>query len=228
MAYVQIMEEMAGDLRNGLKKISKIGRLRAAQKIARALATLHAKGYAHLDVKPENILIKSFDDHDNPDVKLADWDLSGKIEKKERIRIGAPLYCDPNIICKTKTCIGPGNAASADQFSFGIMLFEILLGEGPGSTVEIFGSKLEIFRTLAEIRRGDLVTEGVLERHPFYKKLYPEIKEILRDCLIGDNAVREPKMADIATRLQQIINNKGTKLNAEAQRRKGRFTTSLT
>lgn len=98
--------------------------------IARALAAAHAHGVLHRDLKPENVL-------HTPDgaIKVVDFGLArfepgaGLGGEKTLTRPGAtpgtPGYMAPEVLR------GDPVDARADQFSFGVLLYELVAGEHP-------------------------------------------------------------------------------------------------
>lgn len=92
-----------------------------------AVEFMHLQGYAHLDIKLENILLDEF-----YNVKLADmggslWikDSNGYVDRRR----GTTLYMAPEVISFT-----PGdvyNALKADIYSLGVAIFVMLIGEFP-------------------------------------------------------------------------------------------------
>ena len=92
-----------------------------------AIEYMHLQGYAHLDIKLENILLDEFFN-----IKLAD--MGGSVFVRDTCgfsnkRRGTALYMPPEIYE-----ISPGDvydAFKADVYSLGIAIFVILIGEFP-------------------------------------------------------------------------------------------------
>jgi len=99
--------------------------------IADALAAAHGAGIIHRDVKPANVFLikrKSTDDY----VKLLDFGIArlhpdcGGLEATQSGQIvGTPIYMPP------EQAKGNPVSASADIYSLGIMLYEMLSGDFP-------------------------------------------------------------------------------------------------
>ncbi|OOQ87150.1 hypothetical protein PEBR_18436 [Penicillium brasilianum] len=87
------------------------------------LNMMHENGFAHRDLKPNNVLIKSC-----PPakwwIKLADFGITKRIEEGSNplTRKGTPRYCAPELW----GFIEPGSAYAADIWALGEILFEML------------------------------------------------------------------------------------------------------
>ncbi len=101
--------------------------------IARALAAAHERGVAHRDLKPENIVRLT-----NGTVKILDFGLAkfdpaihegrtGTLTESG-IMAGTPGYMAPEQI------LGQPTGVRTDQFAFGVLVYELVLGRHPFGT----------------------------------------------------------------------------------------------
>ncbi|XP_061886835.1 cGMP-dependent protein kinase 1-like isoform X1 [Entelurus aequoreus] len=92
--------------------------------VIEALAELHTRGIIYRDLKPENIIL----DHRGY-AKLVDFGFAKKVGlgKKTWTFCGTPEYVAPEII------LNKGHDSSADCWSLGILIFELLSGSPPFS-----------------------------------------------------------------------------------------------
>jgi len=97
--------------------------------VTQALAHLHEKGWAHKDVKPENILITR-----GGDVRLIDFSLTARsagalakafTRRNSVIIQGTRTYIAPELIRRNPA------TTSVDMYSLGITLYEMLTGRPP-------------------------------------------------------------------------------------------------
>ncbi|KAI9280743.1 kinase-like domain-containing protein [Sporodiniella umbellata] len=91
-----------------------------AGEVLLALAYLHSKDIIYRDLKPENILL---DAHGH--IKITDFGFAKKVPDITWTLCGTPDYLAPEII-QTK-----GYGKSADFWSFGVLIFEMLAGCPP-------------------------------------------------------------------------------------------------
>jgi len=97
--------------------------------IARALGAAHKKGIVHQDVKPENVMLR-----DDGVIKVLDFGIARRVfdaggaqpgaERSDGI-YGTPAYVAPERVH------GEMGDGLADQFSWGVVAYELLVGEHP-------------------------------------------------------------------------------------------------
>jgi serine/threonine-protein kinase len=96
---------------------------RTCAAICDALATAHAKGVVHRDVKPANIVVSN-----DGAIKVADFGIahvSDSTLTQEGSMIGTPFYMSP------EQFMGQHIDGRSDLFSVGIICYELLTGEKP-------------------------------------------------------------------------------------------------
>jgi hypothetical protein len=98
-----------------------------ARDLAEALAYAHAQGVVHRDVKPANVMI---DASGRP--HLMDFGLARRQESEEKLTqdgavLGTPAYMAPEMAEGQGAEAGTGS----DQYSLGVLLYELLCGEAP-------------------------------------------------------------------------------------------------
>ncbi len=120
-------------------------RVRWLLDVARALAAAHAAGIIHRDVKPENVMVRA-----DGTVKVLDFgiakraptptDTTLRTETAEGVRVGTPYYMAP------EQMRGEAIDARADQFSWGVLAYEVLCGHRPwtddGDAVQLIAQLL--------------------------------------------------------------------------------------
>ena len=109
--------------------------------LASALDAIHAKGFAHRDVKPANVMLVR--DHDNVlHAKLLDFGIAKAIDPAlahqsltgTGMMIGTPPYMSP------EQCRGDRVQPASDIYALGVVAYRMLTGELPfdGAPVDIY------------------------------------------------------------------------------------------
>ena len=103
--------------------------LRLAAEVADALAYAHSRRVVHRDIKPHNILLTS-DEH----VKVADFGIARSLDSTSHTRTGTVLGSTQYI--SPEQAAGQQAVRASDQYSLGVVLYEMLAGRLPFEPAE--------------------------------------------------------------------------------------------
>jgi serine/threonine protein kinase len=97
--------------------------------VLEGLAAMHATGVGHLDLKPDNVILRS----ETGAATLVDFGLSGRHVRK---KCGNPMYAPPEVWSDDRA---PDSAFAADSYSFACLAFELLTGTPLFDADDLFG-----------------------------------------------------------------------------------------
>ncbi|XP_064630245.1 cGMP-dependent protein kinase 1-like isoform X2 [Lineus longissimus] len=119
--------------------------------VIEAFTYLHNRGIVYRDLKPENLLLD-----DKGYVKLVDFGFAKKIGqgKKTWTFCGTPEYVAPEII------LNKGHDISADYWSLGILMYELLTGSPPFSASDAMKTYNIILRGIEAIEFSRKITKN--------------------------------------------------------------------
>jgi serine/threonine protein kinase/tetratricopeptide (TPR) repeat protein len=166
--------------------------LRIGVKLADGLAAAHERGIVHRDLKPENVMISR-----DGFVKILDFGLAKLVRPITETQTTAP-HTTPGAVFGTVSYMSPEQAAGrivdfrSDQFSLGVILYEMLTGKMPFS-------EATAAETLAAIIRRDPSPASSIN-----DAVTPELERILERCLAKDPADRYASTRDLAHDLREI------------------------
>ncbi|KAI0560822.1 Serine/threonine protein kinase Rhodoplastic [Gracilaria domingensis] len=150
-------------------RLSEVASLAMTKQVLQALAYLHQNGYAHRDIKLENILCET-EEMGSTRVCLADFGYANFFEDPGdecmRSLIGTPVYVAPEIFHEKPY------SEAVDMYAVGVMIYRMLCGEYPYDGGE------------DNDKTRDLVLEGKLEfRQIVWKEISAEAKSLVRGLL---------------------------------------------
>ena len=145
--------------------------------IAGALGYAHRRGVVHRDIKPANILL---DDEGN--AVVTDFGIAKVAREPSLTQVGAtvgtPAYMSP------EQCQSRDITAASDQYSLGIVLYEMLTGEPPFT-----GPSLEVMQAHVQARARPIVVA-----RPDCPR---ELQAAIFRMITKDAADRWPSMEDV-------------------------------
>jgi Flp pilus assembly protein TadD/TolB-like protein len=127
--------------------------LRIVTKVADGLAAAHARGIVHRDLKPENIIVSSSGYISNAgQVKILDFGLAKLVRPLSPTDTTLP-HTHPGAVFGTVGYMSPEQASGletdfrSDQFSLGVILYELLAGRRPFEEATAAETMAAIIRT---------------------------------------------------------------------------------
>lgn len=179
-----IMEYVSGKTLEQLGPKGIHGTINVFQKVAAGLDALHALGYVHSDMKPNNILLT-----DDGDVKIIDFGQSCRIgHVKERIQ-GTPDYIAPEQVRRLPL------DQRTDVFNLGATLYWILTGKAYPTMMP------------SPKRRGGIDLAGPREARPPHEindNVPMALSRLVMDCCQSNVKDRPRDMAEVIRRLEVV------------------------
>ena len=164
-------------------------RLHCLVRIAEGLAYCHQRGVLHRDVKPGNVLFARDDVHP----RLIDFGLAHVPQERSlditQHLVGTPAYVAPEQVDSGET----GTDPRTDQFSFGVLAFELLTLENPFAR-ETRTQTLDAVRAARPTPPRRLCAE-----------LPESVERIVLHCLEPDPRDRYQKMEEVVSDLREAL-----------------------
>ena len=183
-----VMDLVPGpDMRGALSRVGNVPPAEVARvgsAVAAGLASVHAQGIVHRDVKPENILLDVSANPATP--RVSDFGLARIAESgaatRSSLLVGTPNYMAPEL------ADGPVATPAVDIYALGIVLYELASGVTPFEG----GTQIAIIR-----RHADAIAprpEGI-----------PDPLWGIIDACLAKEPVRRPSAAALVTHLGALV-----------------------
>ncbi len=177
-------ETLKARLSRGRLDADEIGRI--VESVGAALSYAHAQGVLHRDVKPSNVLLAGDDRIYLADFGLARMAEAGESTLSADVMLGTPQYISP------EQAMGQHNLDNgADIYSFGVLLYELVVGKVPYSADTPFS----------------VIHDHIYSPLPMPRSIRPEISEslerVLLKALAKERADRYPDVASMVDAWKQ-------------------------
>ena len=191
-----IMEYFEGRSLEDSKALSLIDVMLVFRMVATGLNAMHAAGYVHCEMKPNNILIQT-----TGHIKIIDLGQSCKVGTvKQRVQ-GTPDYIAPEQVRKEPL------SYQTDVFNLGATMYWALTGKNVPTLIP----QKSDFGMLAH-------HEEVKSPHEYSKKIPLGLSNLVMECVRENQSQRPSNMNDIISRLDVLIQSiMGSKLGQNAK-----------
>ena len=168
--------------------------LEVAVQIADGLAAAHASGLTHRDLKPENIIVLRDGRAKILDFGLAKQSAGTHSEDETRTMLGTT----PGAIVGTLAYLSPEQAQGtrvdyrADQFAFGLILYEMATGRRPFERAD----RVSMLAAIVKEEPAPITAPSPL--------MPPPLRWIIDRCLAKDPARRYVSTADLCQQLRDL------------------------
>lgn len=180
-----------GDLRGRIEKLKDIGAalteaslMKILIQVLIALDVLHLARFLHRDLKPENIFVDEKDD-----VKIGDVGCAKELDSTEAVaqtQVGTPPYESPEVVK------GEEYNSSADMWSVGVLLYELIMLERPFGGMKTFQLNQAILAgKYKPIPKGRCPTEVIVIVEALLNmnaQLHPSARKLLQNPFIRAHA----------------------------------------
>ena len=162
--------------------------LTLVRQLADALSYVHSKGYLHMDLKPENMLIKS-----TVELMLIDFDLSLQHKSSRPVKMkvlpGTPTYLAP------ETLLHHIVDERSEVFAYGVVAYELLTQHKPFEA-----------NSVSEYKRA--VVDSRIRPYPLHERradISRRLEDVVMKCLSKNPLERYPSMSLVRRDLDALL-----------------------
>lgn len=164
----------------GCEKVSESKAFIIMRQLFAVLSHIHSQGYAHLDIKPGNIII----DPETDSIKLIDFGFAtNKVEKCTQYN-GSMPYVSPEIFYQE-----PFDARKADVWAAGLIFYYLIAGDLPwkdiqhkpiGQAIDLIMNEPIEYPPEIFSRKARTIVEMALEKDPVRRATSWDILEVIK------------------------------------------------
>jgi eukaryotic-like serine/threonine-protein kinase len=162
--------------------------------VADGLAAAHSAGFTHRDLKPDNVLVTGAQSPHPGRVKILDFGLAKQSLSTSDVAQTAAALTNPGTVLGTVAYMSPEQArgaavdARSDQFSFGLIVYEMATGRRAFA-------RSSAAETMSAIIRDDV--------EPLPSSVPAPVRWVVERCLAKDPADRYDSTRDLYRELKQ-------------------------
>ena len=182
-------------------------RLRLALDLAEALASCHAKGVIHRDVKPGNVLLPASGKPKLIDFGLAHLEGSEASLGLTQRLVGTAGYVAPEQVDQDRS----GSSVHSDQFSLGVILYELVTLQHPFHKESKAATMAAVSRAMPSAPRA------------VQSSVPGDVERIVMHALERDPGHRYPAIADLADDLRAFLEYRPISLRAPSLLRRAKL-----
>lgn len=162
--------------------------LTVVRSLAATLSYLHGQGYLHMDLKPENLLIR-----ETGDIMLVDFDFATAHRSSKAIKLknlpGTPTYLSPEALRTQRV------DERSEVFAFGVVAYELLCFHKPFEANSVTEYKLSVVDP----------NTAAYPLHEHRPDIAKQLEAIVMKCLNKSPEMRYPSMALVQRDLDALL-----------------------